>query len=263
MQTIKGIIDSFSARPETEAIALGGSRASGMADHLSDYDIYIYLSDEMPYGVREWILKGYCSYLEIGNHYWEMEDDCTLHSGPVIEIIYRRIDDFSESLRWVVEGCHASTGYTTCMWDNLLNSRILFDRHSRLAALKDKYHVPYPELLRENILRNNRDLLDGRLPSFYAQVEKAVGRRDMVCVQHRITAFLACYFDIIFAYNRQTYPGEKRLMQLCVAKCAHLPEQFEQNLRDLLDSATPTGKPDVLKRMLRELDKAYRIGNGG
>jgi hypothetical protein len=38
---------------------------------------------------------------------------------------------------------------------------------------------------------------------------------------------------MIFALNRKTHPGEKRLMQLCREQCEILPENFEENLNSL------------------------------
>ena len=73
------------------------------------------------------------------------------------------------------------------------------------------------------------------LPAYDAQIAKAVCRGDRVSVCHRTAAFLEAYFDVLFALNRQTHPGEKRLMQLCRVRCAVLPERFEENLDRLFD----------------------------
>ena len=58
--------------PNVEAIALGGSRATGKADEKSDYDVYVYLQGEFPACEREKILQEFCSVMEINNHYWEI-----------------------------------------------------------------------------------------------------------------------------------------------------------------------------------------------
>ena len=55
--------------PNVEAIALGGSRATGKADEKSDYDVYVYLQGEFPACEREKILQEFCSVMEINNHY--------------------------------------------------------------------------------------------------------------------------------------------------------------------------------------------------
>ena len=62
-------------------------------------------------------------------------------------------------------------------------------------------------------------LLSGMLPSFDSQIEKAENRKDFVSVNHRVTEFLASYFDIIFALNEMTHPGEKRMQSICSKEC--------------------------------------------
>ena len=68
------------------------------------------------------------------------------------------------------------------------------------------------------------------MPAYPKQIIKSVQRNDFVRINHRITEFLASYFDLLFAINEVTHPGEKRLVQLCNKQCKILPENFEENL---------------------------------
>ncbi|ULQ58909.1 nucleotidyltransferase domain-containing protein [Brucepastera parasyntrophica] len=236
MDVLQDIINDFSVLDEVEAFALGGSRSTGEADEKSDYDVYIYVTEEVSEKKRQTILEKYCSVMEIGNKYWETEDNCTLTAGIDIDLIYRSLDDFAGGISRTVDSFEAGTGYTTCMWHNLLTSEIKYDRNGRLSALKEKYTVPYPEQLKTNIIRKNMNLLSGVLPSYDLQIKKAIVRNDIVSVNHRTAAFLASYFDVIFAANKMTHPGEKRLISICEEKCKILPEDFRPNLEALLPS---------------------------
>ena len=138
--------------PEVEAIALGGSRAGNVYDEKSDYDVYVYVTENIPENKRGEIFARYCSVAEIGNHYWETEDNCTLNNGVDIDIIYRSLDEFAAGISRTVDECEATNSYTTCMWHNLLNSKIIFDRSGRLSELQKRYNVPYPKDLRKNIM---------------------------------------------------------------------------------------------------------------
>lgn len=228
--------NELAALSEVEAIALGGSRAGDDYDEKSDYDLYIYCSEIPDESIRKNILGKYCQYTEIGNTFWELEDDCTLKDGVDIDILYRNIEDFSQTLRSVVEEHTAYNGYTTCMWHNLLHSRILYDKNGRLSALKKRYEVPYPDALRASIISKNMRLLTGNLPSYDLQIKKAVIREDSVSVNHRTAAFLESYFDIIFALNRLTHPGEKRMISYAKEYAKLLPANFEENLNKLFQN---------------------------
>lgn len=230
---VESLFLELSELPEIEAIALGGSRAGQHYDEKSDYDVYLYCTAPIAEETRQKILSKYCSYMEIGNHFWEYEDNCTLKNGIDIDILYRNLDDFSADVADVVENFHGRNGYTTCMWHNLRTCKVLFDKSGRLNTAKKRFDVAYPEALRDDILSRNWKLLRTAMPAYEQQILKAVERGDQVSINHRVSAFLESYFDLLFALNRQTHPGEKRLVQLCRETCRILPEQFEENLATL------------------------------
>ena len=253
------LIQELSALPQIEAIALGGSRAGNCFDEKSDYDVYLYCTASIPEETRREILEKYCSYMEIGNSFWELEDNCTLRTGTDMDILYRNLDDFCGGLSYVVEQCQPYNGYTTCMWHNLLTCKILYDREGRLAAAKARFQVPYPQELKRNIIHRGWKLLHEAMPAYELQIAKAIDRGDLVSVNHRVAAFMESYFDVIFALNEQTHPGEKRLISLCQQNCKLLPDHFEENLNVLFGHLF--GKPELVKedlhRILQELDKIF------
>jgi len=227
------LIRELSSLEAVEAIALGGSRAAEHFDPTSDYDVYLYCTGPVDEQVRRDILGIYCSVIEIGNHYWEYEDNCILKNGIPIDILYRNLDAFCADVSEVVEKFQPRNGYTTCMWHNLLTCKILFDRSGRLTEAKDRFQVEYPDQLQENIVLHNYRLIQASMPAYRTQIAKALKRQDLVSINHRIAAFLESYFDILFAVNKRTHPGEKQLIRLCKESCQILPEDFEENLSKL------------------------------
>lgn len=254
---IESLFSELSALPQVEAIALGGSRAGTHFDEKSDYDVYLYCTDSVPEEVRREILRKYCSYMEIGNHFWEYEDNCILISGIDIDILYRDLDSFTADVAGVVEQCHGRNGYTTCMWHNLRTCKVIYDRNGRLAAAKARFDIPYPKALKMDIIDRNRKLLHSAMPAYEQQIRKAVLRGDLVSVNHRVSAFLESYFDLLFALNEQTHPGEKRLIALAKEMCPLLPENFEENLKLLFRHlfTEPEKTAADLERILTELAK--------
>lgn len=252
---VKKLFEELIQLEQIEAIALGGSRAGENFDEKSDYDVYLYVTAPVDESVRREILSKHCDYMELGNHFWELEDNCTLKNGIDIDILYRNLDDFTADVASVVEGCNPRNGYTTCMWHNLLTCKIICDKSGRLKACKERFSIPYPEKLRENIIAQNMRLLSDNLPSYDGQIKKAIKRGDLVSVNHRTSAFLESYFDVVFALNRMTHPGEKRLVQLCLKSCEILPFDFEENLSLLFSHlfTQPELIADDLSRILCEL----------
>ena len=110
---VNSLFEEIGNLPQVEAIALGGSRATGRSDEKSDYDVYVYITDIIPENDRRSILSKYCEYMEIGNSFWELEDDVTLKDGIDMDIIYRNMDDFEKMVSSVVMDCVSWNGYTT------------------------------------------------------------------------------------------------------------------------------------------------------
>ena len=246
----------FTKLPEVTAIVLGGSRSSNNYDESSDYDLYIYCISIPDKDVRKLILDKYCSYIELNNQFWECEDDCTLSDGIDIDIIYRNINDFENNIENVVEKHHAGNGYTTCFLHNLINSKILYDPHKEFYRIKERFSVPFSKELKENIILKNFRLLTGNLPSYDKQILKALNRGDLVSVNHRISAFIESYFDIIFAVNELTHPGEKRMIDYAKEHSKILPKDFEENMNELLNSMGSTLEhvENNLKNIIKNLE---------
>ena len=255
---VNRLFEEIGGLSQVEAIALGGSRATGRCDETSDYDVYVYITGSIPEPERRGILEKYCKYMEIGNTFWELEDDVTLNDGIDMDIIYRNMRDFEAMVSSVVLDCVPWNGYTTCMWHNLITSKIVLDPGGKLRALQEKYRIPYPEKLKKNIISNNLKLLSGMLPSFDTQIRKAEKRGDLVSVNHRVTEFLASYFDILFALNEMTHPGEKRMQSICSQECKLLPRNFDVNLHRLFDSLYRENISGIISEMVEEIRKSAR-----
>lgn len=252
---IEDLFRDFSNLAQVEAIALGGSRAGEVFDEKSDYDIYLYCTGEVTEEEKRPILEKYCSYLELSNHFWELEDNCRLKNGIDMDILYRNLDDFVLDVASVVEQKNARNGYTTCMWHNLRTCKIVYDANGRLTEAKRRFSVPYPQELKRNIIDRNCKLLYAYMPAYSDQIRKAVKRNDLVSINHRTAAFMESYFDVIFALNEQTHPGEKRLIRLAKESCAILPNHFEENIQKLYSNLfiNPEEAVAVLEEMIVEL----------
>lgn len=252
---IDRLFEELAGIDSVQAIALGGSRATGKNDETSDYDVYVYVTKPISEDLRRELLGRYCSVLEIGNKFWEYEDNCVLNNGVDIDIIYRDLQEFEKTVENVVEKHIPCNGYTTCMWHNLVTCKIIYDREEGLARVQKRFDVPYPQKLRENIIARNMKLLSTALPSYDKQIHKANSRFDLVSINHRVTEFLASYFDVIFALNNMTHPGEKRMVSICKEKCSLLPKDFEKNISELFCNMYNGSVDEYISKIVHELSK--------
>lgn len=243
------LVNEFKSLEEVEAILLAGSYGAGTNDAGSDYDLYVYTSKELEVSRRKPILDKFFKYIEINNTFWETEDDGFLKESLIpVEIIYRDVNWIEGVLDRVVIQHQADTGYTTCFWANLMKSIILYDKNGRLKELQDKYNVSYPKELKEEIVRKNYKLLKEKMPAYYHQIKKALGRDDLISVNHRVAALLASYFDIIFAVNEFLHPGEKKLIKIIKDNNLRIPKSMESNINKILDYSV-TNRENLLNQI--------------
>ena len=217
----------FAEFPQVTALVLAGSRGSGRSDPESDFDIYVYASAEVPVEFRRTLLG---NSAEIDNRFWEPGDESSdLAAGLKLDIMYRSPRWIEAQLDRVLVRHEASVGYTTCFWFNVLHSEPLFDREGWFKQLQDRAQVPYPDELRRAVIAKNWPILRRNQSSYRRQIELALQRGDAVSVQHRVTALLACFFDVWFALERKPHPGEKRLL-------THLPQQWAELVLDVVNA---------------------------
>lgn len=230
----RAVAARYARLPEVRAVALGGSRATGAADRGSDLDLYVYASPEPSLADRGAVAREGAARAEVGNAFFEPGDEWVdAATGLGVDAMFRSPEWIEEQLDRVLVRCQASIGYTTAFWHNVRTSRVLFDRDGWYAALQARAQAPFPEALRRAIVARNHPLLRDNLSSYLHQVERALERDDLLAVNHRVAAFLASWFDLLFAVNRLPHPGEKRLLDWA-AGCRLQPPGALARLRELL-----------------------------
>ena len=226
----------FSNFPQVTAIGLGGSLAAGKGESTSDIDLYVFTTETIPLTERENLArKNGAVRANMDLQYWDPGDEWfDGETGVEVDIMYWHPDWIWDQVEKTAVRCEAAMGYTTCFWHTMRNMEILFDRSGWMADLKQMAERPYPEELRNHIIEKNAPLLHEAIPAYTHQLEKAVKRSDWVSVNHRLAAYLASYFDILFAINRVLHPGEKRLLAYALERCPLCPVHMEAHLTALL-----------------------------
>jgi hypothetical protein len=241
------IAAAYSQLPVVQAVALAGSQTTGLAAAGSDIDLYIYSDEPVPLADRRRIATKSAARAEVDNQFWESGDEwIDRETGIKADLMFRSQNWLEEQIERVVIRHEASVGYSTCFWHNLLTSQVLYDRESWFADLQERATCPYPEGLRQAVVAKNFPILDRSLSAYTHQIEHAVLRGDLVSVNHRVAAFLASYFDILFAVNRVPHPGEKRLLALALELCPRRPADMPEQVTAFLRAAAGT-QPDVIR----------------
>src|SRR5829696_6929828 len=248
----------FAGLAEVIAVALAGSGVTGAADEQSDIDLYVYAGTPVAMTDRVAIATKFATRVEVGNEFWEPGDEwIDTQTRRHVDVMYRTPDWIEEQLKRVLVRHEASVGYSTCFWHNVLHSTPLFARSGWYRNLQATAARPYPEPSKRAIIAKNHPILRQTLSSYLAQIERAVRRGDSVSIQHRVTALLASYFDVLFAVNELPHPGEKRLLQLAATRCARIPAEMETQINTVLETAARPASPAIVTRvnaLLNSLD---------
>jgi hypothetical protein len=256
-ELLSELVEAISKWPEIVAIAEGGSQARCKQDYASDLDLYLYVSAEVPLETRSAFIDPRSDDAELDNRICETGDEWTDRcTGIVVDMMYRSLHWIEGELARVLDAHQASLGYSTALWENVRSSRILFDPTGWYRKLQLNAARPYPQELANAIVEKNYRLLGEAHSAFQKQILKAASRNDLVSIHHRTTAFLACYFDVLFALNQVPHPGEKRLLELS-SSLEHVPCRLGDHVRELMfaGARNETAKlAAILNEMIAELD---------
>lgn len=229
---LKEIITQFSTLENIDAICLGGSRIGSRFDEKSDFDIYIYSKTQVDLNFRKQLAKKYAKCADINAQFFGTGDEWVLDNGIIFDFMYFDTNWLRNEIEEVFKNHNAKVGYSTCFLYTFKNSKILFDKNKEFENAQKQLQGPYPKNLKQAIVEKNYPLLKTKLcASFFEQIEKAVNRKDYFSVNHRISAYLASYFDVLFAINKQFHPGEKKLVEFAKTHCSILPEDFENDIK--------------------------------
>ncbi len=248
----------FSQRPEVTAIALGGSVAVGAGSASSDIDLYIFCHPIVPLSCRKQLVTDWqIAEAELNLQFWDTGDAWfDPKSGIEVDIMYWQPGWIESMLKRVIDQHQPSLGYTTCFWFTIKHAIPLFDRSGWLATLKQTAKRPYPDALRKNIIAKNLAVLGQVIPAYRNQIQKACQRNDLISLNHRIAGFLASYFDVLFAINRELHPGEKRLLQKALASCPLRPLNLSHDIESLLNLAAKPGIAlmNTIDRLINDIE---------
>ncbi|HAX73551.1 MAG TPA: hypothetical protein DCY20_08500 [Firmicutes bacterium] len=260
-EIVQQIVNDYAQLEEVEAITLAGSIAANRNDAISDIDLDLFLNKPIPVEKRLAIAKKYADKMEIDNQYFGSGDEYFLRDYPIeIDVCLFDWEDILKGLDNVMNDYVANVGYTTCFVHNVTHAKVLFDRHGGFEKAQTQYGNHYPTELKQNIMKMNYPLLRTCYSSYYNQIEKAIKREDYNSVQHRVTAFLASYFDIIFAINEMLHPGEKRLISIIKTNCGIYPKHIEENVNQLIGNYS-SEILTVIQNMVDELDAILKEEN--
>lgn len=234
------ILKEFQDFPQVKAIAVGGSGVNKTSDCLSDIDIYVFVEKEISLAERKCIVKQYSTKYEVGGEYFGSGDEFFVDKlNQQLDVMYWNANWFEDIINDVWFKHYPSNGYTTAFLFTLKNFEIIFEKDNWLTNLQNSINISYPQELKKNIIKRNLMLIKEKpFASYYEQIEKAIIRKDIVSINHRTSAFLASYYDIIFAVNELLHPGEKRLIQYAIDNCKILPKNFEENIIKLFTEPT-------------------------
>src|SRR6266536_5830717 len=209
------VVQSIASSPAVAAIALVGSQASGAAESGSDVDIFVYIDGDLGDGDLGELRSRLADELA-DPAAWRSTHETAFGDGDVwllrdgriwLDLMYWTTTWGEAQLRRVLIEHAASMGYSTAFWRSIRDAQPLYERDAWHAGLQRQARQAYPEELRHNIITLNRPYLRDHPFSYRHQTATALERHDLVSVNHRVAAWLASYFDIIFAVNRVLHPG--------------------------------------------------------
>lgn len=256
---VQSIFNEFAKFPQVEAMAIGGSRPLKRNDDFSDYDIYVYCSEEISSEQKRAVLEQYCDRIEEKIYQetcHEFQDKCIMKDGIHLDITYRKAEDLVEKVAEVVEQCVVKEDCATVLWHHLDTCRIIYDKGGKLGDARERFRVPYPEPLKAAVIERSMNRIKRMPDNSVEQIKIGFKRKDYISVNRYLAEFFTAYFDLLYAYNGVKIPGSRNLLERCKADCEILPVNYEQSINALfLNLNKDNLAMAILNSMVTELEK--------
>lgn len=242
-------------------VALGGSHAKGMGDALSDVDVYLFARGALSGAQRSELVSGALGgasgvvswgrdepFVQGGTDflYRGLRVECWLRNTEHVESTIascRRGEVRREHSVWAAMGFFDHVALA-----DIRTMRILEDPDGVLARWKAEAGT-YPEALCRAIL--GRFMREAAFWPENPHYESAVERSDLIYTSAIVQQTLHALIQVIFALNREYFPGEKRLAE-ALDELPVRPHAFSARLQALLTLGKGFGVAE-LREQRREL----------
>jgi predicted nucleotidyltransferase len=241
------------ASPEVAAVVLTGSHVSGQVGDDSDLDFFVFSDSELE-AERNRLAASFADTrfaVVVGDTTFGDSDTWRATGTDTwFDITFWSRAWAEEQLDRVLISRQATLGYSTAFWRSIRNGKPLYERDEWHPNLQRRARSPYPDALTDAIVSKNMTWLASHPFSFRHQIASAVARGDRLSVNHRLAAWFASYFDVLFALNQVLHPGEKRLIDVAEAECSLLPPTLRAEVETALAAVDPL---PILDRLLSDL----------
>lgn len=245
------------------AVVLGGSWARGAADASSDIDLGIYYAPDPPlniHALRQ--LAAQIDDLRTGDVVTHPGDwGPWINGGAWLTIqdqrldwLYRDLAQVTEIINRCIEGepeIHYQSGHPHGFHTHIYLAEIalcipLVDTYGDIAALKSRVS-PYPEALREALIRNNLWEAQFALDTSI----KSAKRGDDFHLSGSLFRSAACLIQCLFALNERYFLNEKGAAQTINQMPLH-PANFTERLNQALHLQPPLESHQSMQALVEE-----------
>ena len=224
-----------------------GSTTEALSMRDSDIDLYVYATEPVNLTARRDIAARSASRSEIGTMRGSRVTNGSMRR-PATRSMSCTAPQAGSRINWIA--CSSGTKRrsatrrpfgttccTACRWSIPTAGIGISSR--RLAS----------PMARHEVAQSSRRMAAAAAGGLVLSEPDSIGadRGDIVSVQHRVTALLSSYFDIIFAVNELPHPGEKRLLQFLTDGRLKLPAGMSDQIDDLV-WAEPGASGGVARR---------------
>lgn len=246
------------------SIALAGAHAKGMADAVSDIDLYLYVDAVKPMEERRKIVE---ALADPDAEIWMEENPDAKPWGGGLDFKYRevpvevvvrtfdmtdrRVEEALAGHFEIIPATWTSNGYYTFIHVCELSFiKPVYDPEGRLAAYQKKV-MPYPAALKQSIIQTFWARANTWLHNFH--YDSAIDREDIWFCGPIVMHTVMDLVQVIFAVNNAYFTGDKKLVKALQA-LPYCPEVLLKNAAFLM-SAPPDR---IALQRQRELLRAVR-----